>query len=214
MKNKKPFVFGETKGLSKNIQQADHITIHRIFNQLLEYLSNPRIRHRQSGVFLPRILHEKTKSALMSIYDVSKAEIEQIEADIFEFAEFYALDYEVVCDVPSALFDDLKRTDETDLIFSKRAVPIPDSRFNKSVCRLLEKEFFRADILACNGFKICNGYLRLDLDEKLVRCGFITPEVNVSSGLIIGLRVSRHPNDENSFILRTRSKNYISGGIN
>lgn len=214
MQNKKALVFGETTGLSKNIEQLDYITLHRIYNRLLENLANPRIKHRQSGVFLPYILHEKTKSALMSIYDFSKTEIAQIEADIFEFAEFYAPDYEIIRDAPSALFYDLKQAGETDLIFSKRAVAVPNFILNALLCNALENEFSRADILACNGFILREGYLRLDLDERLVRRGFITPEIDTSNGLIIGLRVFRYPKDEYPFILRTRSKNYISGGIN
>ena len=201
--------FAKDYAAYKNIQQTDYITRHRILNRLLEMLSNPRIRHRQSGKVLPYILHEKTKTALMSDYGFEHADIAKMEADIFDFAEYHALDYEVVRDVPGALYFDLRQTNKTDLIFTKRAVAIPTSILNALVCEALEKEFARNDILACDGFVLREGYLRLDLDGKLVRRGFITPIADEKSGLIIGLYVFRYPGDERQFVLRSRRENSL-----
>lgn len=206
--------FGEEHAAYKNIEQTDYITRHRILNRLLEMLSNPQIRHRQSGKVLTYILHEKTKTALMSDYGFKHADIAKMEADIFEFAEYHALDYEVVRDVPGALYSDLRQTNETDLIFKKRAVAIPTSILNALVCESLETEFSRREILACDGFVLHESYLRLDLDEKLVRRGFITPVMDGKSNLITGLRVFRYPRDEHPFILRSRENLYNSGGGN
>lgn len=196
--------FGERSAAYKTIRQTDYITRHRIYNRLLEMLSNPRIRHRRSGKVLPFAIHPQTNLSNHA----------ELEAEIFYFATHHAPDYEVVRDVPGALYFDLKQTGESDLIFTKRAVAVPNFILNALCCEALEKEFSRASILACNGFCLREGYFRLDLDETLVRRGFITPEIDEKIGLIGGLRVFRYSKDSRPFILRTRSNSYISGGLN
>ena len=165
-----------------------------IYSKLLTFLEFRHVRHRRTGTVLPFIFHPK---AIIP-------EREKLEREILDFAEFFAQHYEVIRDVPSALFFDLKQSGETDLIFAKRAVPIPNFILNASVCEAIQKEFSRDDILTCEGFILREGYIRLDLDEKHARRGFIAPEIDTKSGLIIGLRVFRFPNDNRPFLLRTR----------
>lgn len=205
---------GRNNAAYKTIKQSDYITRHRIFNRLLEMLSNPQIRNRQTGMILNYILHEKTKNALLTDYGFTKADIEEIEADLLEFAEHIAPNYEVIRNVPSALFYDLKQSDETDLILKKRAVAVPNFIVNACVCDALEREFARSDILACCSFILVEGYLRLDLDEKHARRGFITPQIDSRSGFIRGLRVFRYPRDERPFILQSRTNSNLSEVLN
>lgn len=197
--------FGKEYAAYKTIfKQADYITRHRIYNRLLELLSNPRIRRRLCGEVLPFVLHEQTKAALLVRYGFSQTDISKIEAAIFDFATHYALDYEVVRDAPKNLYSELRREGREDLIFDCRIVGVPNFILNALVCESLEKEFSRSEILTCGGFVLREGYLRLDLDEQLTGRGFMMP-VKVADGLITALKVFRYPVDERPFILKSRS---------
>lgn len=196
-----------------NIQRISQLLRHRIFDRLLFHLENMQIRSVKTGITLPYILHPKTKQALLENEGFSMVEIENMENSILRDAERFS-SWEVIRDAPSALFYDLKQTGETDLLIEKRAVCIPNCILNALLCETLEKEFCRADILACDGFILREGCMRLDVDETIVRRGFMTPKINARNGLISGLLIFRYPKDKRPFVLRSRSNSNYSGELN
>lgn len=193
-----------------NSQRITHSLRHRIFDRLLFHLENKQIRFIKTGQTLPFILHRQTKKALREKYGLSPFEIERAENSILRDAENLAA-WEVTRSVPSALYFDLRATGETDLIETKRAVCVPNFILNAFLGEALEKEFSRSEILACEGFILREGCIRLDIDETLVRRGFMTPQIDASSGLISGLFVFRYPKDPRPFVLRSRSNFYFFG---
>lgn len=200
-----------TQKTTRNIYfRTDEKPRHRIYDRLLFHLENKRVRFIETNQTLPFILHQQTKKVLNDVDGLSKADIERLENGIARDAENMT-DYEVVGNLPAALFYELRRTAETDLIAKKRAVGIPNSILNSLVCAALEKEFSRDEILACEGFILRDGYTRLDLDETFVRSGFITPKISHAGGLIVALKVFRYPKDRRPFVLRSRQSNYFSG---
>lgn len=186
--------FAEENAAHKtNFDESNYTTKHRIYSRTLELFSNPRIRHRQSGMILSYVLHPQA--------DIPNRE--EIEAEIFYFAEHHALDYEVVRDVPRRLYRELQRQGESNLIFENQIVALPNFILNALVCLTLQKEFSRADVLSCGGFVRRKNLVCLDLDETFLRSGFMMPVK--SGGLITALRVFRYPADERPFILKSRS---------
>lgn len=188
-KNRVSFGWNERDAaVNKTIRETDYITRrHRIYNRLLIYLSNPRIRHIPTGRIFP-----------------SQSFIPTNEK---QFADITAPEYEAVRDVPKNLYVELKRENKTETLFDRRIFPVvavPSFILNALCCEALEKEFRRSEILSCGGFVLREGYLRLDLEEWLSRRGFMMP-VKDERGLITALRVFRSPKDARPFILKTRS---------
>lgn len=190
-----------------NLQQNNptlKIIKNKIFRLLLAILVNKRIRVSRTGQFLPFLIHENVKRALVETGDFSADDIKNIESSIFRDVESMH-DYETVSDAPGVLFYDLEQTDELDLIEAAGAVPIPNSISNILLCKELEKEFSQTEILSTGAFVLDESYLLLDIDERHVRRGFITPITDTKTGLITGLRVFRYPKDERPFVLRARN---------
>jgi hypothetical protein len=187
-------LFGERNATYKNIfDKSNYTRKHRIYNRFFELLSNARIRNIKSGKILPYIFHPSAEMP----------ERAGLETEIIDDAEHYLSNYEVVRDVPGRLHEELRRRGENDLIVKNRIVTLPGFILNALVCESLEKEFSRADVLACDGFILRENYVRLDLDETYSKSGFLMPvETN---GLITALRVFRFPNDERPFILKSRN---------
>jgi len=109
---------------------------------------------------------------------------------------------EIIRDVPDLLYRRMSAASEEHLIFEARIVELPSFVENAVCCETLRSEFGTNNILACDGFTLQSSLLLLDVDEKLVRRGFMLPVYE--SGLITGLKVFRRPTDEHPFILRTR----------
>jgi hypothetical protein len=185
---------------------------HRIFNRVFEVLENRQIKFIRSDKSLNFILHRETRRGLMNESNAPESVIEELEKSILADAE-KMIDVEFTIDAPAALYYDLQRTGETDLIAKKRAVCIPNFVLNALICNELEKEFERRDILRCEGFILYDGALRLDIDEWLIRRGFFVPSYD-RNNLIIGIRVFRYPNDERPFLLRSREDLLKGGYIN
>lgn len=139
-----------------NNQRITQNLRHRIFDRLLFYLENKQFRFIKTGQTLPFILHRQTKKALRENLGLSPFEIENAENSIMRDAENLAA-WEVTRSAPSALYFDLRATGETDLIWAKRAVAVPNFILNALLCEALEKEFCRPDILACEGFILREG---------------------------------------------------------
>lgn len=177
------------------------IVRHKIYDRLLFFLENKRNRVVNPKQNFPFILHKRTKQSLGEKLGFSQDAIRQLENSILANQE-KSLDVEIVRDVPVSIYRELEKSGETRLIFKNRIVALPNPILNACVCGALEREFSRAEILACNGFHLCEGYIRLDLDEIYIRSGFLMP--NYYKGLITALRVFRNPDDEKPFILRTR----------
>ena len=194
------------------------ITKHNIFCSLILILQNKKVKNASTKKYLKYVLHEKVKLVLKGNKNFSDKDIEKLEASIFRDAENFS-DYEVIIDVPLALYNSLKGQEETDLIFDNYIVVIPNSILNALICEELEKIYSRADILSCGCFVnkqiqdnqgIVQSVIRLDIDEKYNCRGFIMPKFE--GDLITELLIFRHPNDKYPFTLRAR--NQIQGGEN
>ncbi len=194
-------------------QQINEETKHQVYKRLLTLLANPQIKVKETGAVLPYVLHSKTKVALLSQSGFSAETIAALEAKIIQNADENFREYEVVRDAPAALYQELARNDETDVILDNEIVPLPGAVLNAIICEELQKEFARKTLLACDGFiKVCgadeNGIIhksiRLDIEDWVTRRGFIMPIYR--NGFITGLRIYRHPQDERPFRLRSRSK--------
>ncbi len=173
---------------------------HNIYSRLISYLEQRQIRSKKTGNTLQYIFHETANIS----------DKQNLEAEILDFAEFSALDYEVLRYVPNSLFYELKQQGETQIIAENRIVGIPNFILNACVCEALLREFPIDDLVACNGFILREGCIRLDVDETYVRKGFMMPFYK--NGLIAGLKVFRYPNDNRPFILKSRTS--ASGGDN
>jgi hypothetical protein len=181
---------------------------HRIYDGVLFYLANPRIRLRESD----RVVFRPGAEAFLSNHGFTDPEIERMENEILFFAENYSTKYEIVRDAPAILLDELRRRNLCEWISEKRIVRLPNSMMNALICERLQKEFSRNVLLSCAGFieRVDTGEkgerlaaVRIDIDEKLIRKGFMMPVFR--SGLIAALKVFRHPKDERPFNLKSRS---------
>jgi hypothetical protein len=195
----------------------DAETKHRIYDRLLTILSNPQIKVKKTGAVLSFVLHLKTKDTLMSEHGYTVQEIAELEAQIINDADENLNAYEVVRDVPSALYHGLQKVGEEDLIFHNRMVSLPDPALNALVCESLQKEFARKTLLACDGFiehrgadenGVIHRSVRLNVGGWIVRHGFMMPVYRY--GLITALRVFRHPQDERPFRLKSRTRRKYS----
>ncbi len=194
-----------------NFQPIDDETKHRIYDRLLTLLVNPQIRVKKTGMILPYVLHPLTKQSLMSEHGFSAQEIADIEGQIVNDAENNLNDYEVLRDVPAALYRALDQN--SDLIFDNRIISLPGPTENALVCEVLQKEFARKTLLNCDGFIEHRGadesgiiykVIRIDVDGWIIRRGFMMPIYR--NGLITGLKIFRHPQDEFPFRLKSRTK--------
>ena len=185
------------------------IVDHQIYSVSLMLLENKQIRNIENRKLLPNILHPQTVAALKS--ELPDEAIGQIEHSVLRDVENLR-DYEIIQDVPYALYADLKNQDEANLIFDNRIVPVPNSILNACICEILQRRFSSEEILKCEGFVkkqvhaekgVLRSNIRLDIDNWLVRRGFLMPKIE--DGLIIGLLVFRYPNDRKPFLLRSRS---------
>ncbi len=178
-------------------------TRHQIYSRFIFLMENRKFRSVKTGKQLPCILHERTKQALISEYNYTRADIAAIEDGIISDAEHLS-NWEILQDVPLALFHDLKMRGETNLIFVERIFGIPSFLLNELICIELQKDFSTADLLAVDGFILTEGCIRLDLDEKYSKRGFIIPIYQ--DDLIFALKVFRYPNDNKPFFLRSRRR--------
>ena len=198
-------------------RQIDAETKHRIYDRLLTLLSNPQIRVKETGAILPYVLHPLTKQSLMSEDGFTVQEIAELEAQIINDADENLNAYEVIHDAPAALYHELKKVGDEDLIFDNRMVSLPDPIINALVCEALQKEFARKTLLGCDGFieyrgadenGVLHKAIRIDVDGWIVRQGFMMPDYRY--GLIRALRVFRHPQDERPFRLKSRTRREYS----
>lgn len=159
---------------------------------------------------MPYILHPKVAAVLQE--ELSAEEVRDLENLILQDAES-STKFEVLRNAPLYLYRDLIKEDEVYLIDEHRIVYLPDLIENACICEALEKEFSRTEILSCKGFikkqirdqkGVIHSVIRLDIDDKIIRRGFMMP--NIEHGLITGLKVYRHPDDQYPFILRSRNK--------
>jgi hypothetical protein len=186
---------------------------HGIYNSLLLILQNKQIRDKASAQTLPYVLHPLTKEALLN-EGYSALKIQRLEDSIIRDME-NSRDCEVVFDAPLAL----SRQVDSETILHTRAVAVPGKILNALVCQAMLKIIPENELLQIPGFiKIFDldedgmriSGVRLDIDERLARGGFMMPVIQ--NGLICALKVFRYPNDEKPFILRTRR--FSQGGIN
>ncbi|MGI8495143.1 MAG: hypothetical protein ACR2L1_07500 [Pyrinomonadaceae bacterium] len=209
----------ETAVLDKVIvfRQINVETEHQIYDRLIEHLSNPKIKAKKTDAILPYVLHSKTKEALLLEHGFLPDDIATLELSIIQDADENLNDYEVLRDVPAALYFELMRKDEIDMIFDIRIVPLPGAILNALVCEELQKEFSRKVLLSCDGFVevqdtddrgIIRKSIRLNIDDSIDQRGFMLPIYR--DGLITALKIFLHPQDECPFRLKSR----IKGGSN
>lgn len=188
---------------------------HQIYDLLISFCENEQIRAIGTGNIIPHLLHAET------IKEFSISESEKLLTSIFEDAE-HSLNYEVIYDVPRALYKELKKEEKTEWINESRIVALPNTIENACICSALKEKFTKEQILGCNGFievfcedeeGIIHSEIRLDIDKKIIRNGFMIPIFSKDqNGLIKALKVFRYPNDKKPFILRSRKKQ--NGEIN
>ena len=192
---------------TRTAEPLDTLTKHRIYDRLLDLLTNPRIRVKET--VLPSVLHPLTKKALADDHGFTAADIAELEAQITRDADENLLAFEVTRDAPAELF---RALGESDSIIENRIAPLPNATENALLCETLQKEFSRRTLLACDGFMeqrdrdargIVHKFVRLDLGDWLVRRGFAMPVYR--GGLISALKIFRHPGDEKPFRLKSRT---------
>ncbi len=171
-------------------------TRHRIYNRLLEFLENKQRREIKPK----RVLHRETRRALLEKCKIPTETINRLENSILR--ESANISFEITRDSPAALFHELKRSGDENLIIESRIVCVPNFILNACVCEALEKEFARSEILTVEGFILREGYIRLDVDEKISARGFMMPVFR--NGRISAMKVFRYPKDTRPFILRSR----------
>ena len=208
-----PFAEG-TAAYKNNQVTADFTIISQIYNHLINLLTSPRIRKCTRNMVLPIAPHPLTKEALISDGHTIE-QIKKLEADCVESM----CNYEVVRDVPLALYNDLKSEGKLDLIFDGVCAPVPGALLNALICEAMQRRFPRELLLSTPGFievctndesGVCNKSIRLDIDDRHARRGFIMPDFY--GKLITALKVFRYPNDPRPFILTSRR--FREGGEN
>jgi hypothetical protein len=194
------------------VRPLDAETRHKIYDRLLDLLSNAQIKTEDGGAALPFILHAKTKDALRSEDGLSNWQVAKLETRITKNAE-YLRGFDVTADAPAALYYALQKTDEISLIFENRIAPLPNMILNALVCIELVKEFGRKTLLACDGFievraideaGIIHKSIRLDIGGWVIRNGFMVPVYR--NGLVSALKIFRNHRDERPFRLQSRSR--------
>lgn len=200
---------------SKSIMPTGITNKNHVYHMLLSLLRNKQVLNTECSKIIHFLLHAETKRILRERFGWSKADIRQIENSIIRNVE----GMEIVLDAPRTLYNQLKKVNLTDFFFKSGAVAVPGRVLNALICQELLETFTENELLSVPGFiKIYDldeqgkrvASLRLDLDAKLARQGFLIPVMQ--NGLIISLKVFRRPNDENPFILRSRNLN--TGGQN
>lgn len=187
--------------------QSEKQKKHKIFDYLLSLVENKQLKF--NGEKMSFILHPMTVEALAAEGWTQK-DFHELEQSILTDADDLR-NAVVLRDTPRNLYSEMEKQNLQHLIFENRIVAVLSETSNALICAALLKWFSESDLKLCDIFiKIRNfdidgeirESLRIDLEKYLEQRGFLIPIMQ--NGLIDGLNVFRHPNDERPFRLRAR----------